>query len=299
MPRIPVLDELRHLPFSEVPDMYKARAFGVTYVHLKDDAGGELYVTPYAWTILEHVLPRHWYEDRRYIKVGHKLPGGTGAVYKVPSLDDPERSRDLVVKFSRVAQDVPIFVPADFEDRPSQTALDAARFNSPFEEFGLLEQLREDPAHPDLPRIRTKRPLAIYSPPKHYKLWQLGRHRALFNRSRQELESDQAALPEHEHIDLEIERDYISLFEWLKGENAEELYDQGLLTEKELKELTHRVVVEMRNKGFEVLDTKPKHFILRRRRRDGSLIRRDGDLVYGVVDFELLRKIPPPASIGD
>ena len=48
---------------------------------------------------------------------------------------------------------------------------------------------------------------------------------------------------------------------------------------------------DMASKGFRVLDTKPNHIILRRR-RDGSLLRRHGKLVYAMVDFELLQRTP-------
>ena len=50
-----------------------------------------------------------------------------------------------------------------------------AEFNSPFEEFSLLEELRRSPV--DAPRIFTQKPLGIYVPSERMQLWQSGRSR--------------------------------------------------------------------------------------------------------------------------
>ena len=51
-----------------------------------------------------------------------------------------------------------------------------------------------------------------------------------------------------------------------------------------------RVIRELADKGFRVLDNKPGHVILRRR-RDGTLLQRHGALAYVLVDFELLQRL--------
>jgi hypothetical protein len=53
-----------------------------------------------------------------------------------------KRSFDLIVKFSRMAQDIPVFTSSQFPvDAAERLALEA-RFNDPFQEFGFLEELR-------------------------------------------------------------------------------------------------------------------------------------------------------------
>src|SRR5690606_15999785 len=69
--------------------------------------------------------------------------------------------------------------------------------------------------------------------------------------------------------------------------NAAECHRRGLLTEEELRQLTQRVTRELDERGYRVLDNKPAHFILRLG-EDGSPLRRHGELVYALVDFELL-----------
>ncbi len=88
---------------------------------------------------------------------------------------------------------------------------------------------------------------------------------------------------------MSIDRRYIYLFHWVSGESAQGLRQQGLLSERQAADLMHRVIGELAAKGFRVLDNKPSHVILRRR-RDGTLLRRHDALAYVLVDFELLQR---------
>jgi hypothetical protein len=141
------------------------------------------------------------------------------------------------------------------------------------------------------PRILAQRPLAIYVPPEEFQLWQLGRDRSRFRtHSRLLAEDQETAL---KAIEFDIKRIYVLLYGWIKGADAEEFFTRGGIEERELSSLTERVIEELRSRGFRVLDNKPKHFILRNRKRDDAVMRRrDGDLVYGLVDFELLQRTP-------
>lgn len=103
------------------------------------------------------------------------------------------------------------------------------------------------------------------------------------------LERDQRA--EHGHVQLHRRRQYVLVYEWLKGLDAELCFKQGLIDETTMAEMTTKSAAEMRAKGFLVLDHKPRHVILRPC-RGGKLLRRDGELVYGIVDFELLQRTP-------
>lgn len=276
------------LSFDQVPAACHVRIFGVDYVQLVMPDGGRLFLTRFGWPRLAHLLPQRWYEQKRYLKQGSRLPGATSNVYRVTSYDDEGRPLQVVVKFCRFAQDVPLSVrstiaPAIGDDE----VLDAARFNGPFEEFGLLMDLRRGRYGPPELCILTKRPLAIYCPPEQYSQWQLGRNPARFARHQHDLDRDQGRAGRR--VELDSSRLYILLFGWVEGRSAEEFYEEGLITQEEMRALSMRVADELHQKGFTVLDNKPKHFILRRR-ADGSLLRRDGKLVYLLVDFELLRR---------
>src|SRR4029077_16552873 len=85
-----------------------------------------------------------------------------------------------------------------------------AEFNSPFEEFALVMELRASSTGASRPHIFTKRPLAIYVPAGQLEPWQTGR-----------LESKIAAmLARHPEAQLDMLRRYVLLYGWIKGLNA-------------------------------------------------------------------------------
>jgi hypothetical protein len=161
--------------------------------------------------------------------------------------------------------------------------------NDPFQEFGLLEELRTSRYGPAGLRIRTKRPLAIYSPGKRYEPWQLGRTADRFQRHQLDLTDDQGAQPDDKAVELSIDRQYVYLFQWVRGVDAGTLVRAGALSEQEAAAVVANVDEDLAAKGFRVLDTKPGHVILRKR-PDGRLLTRGGRFVYALVDFELLQR---------
>ncbi len=266
------------------------RAFGVDYAHVEPASGGDLYVTRHGWPFADALDPARWYAGEWYERAGTRLRGATGTVYHVRPRDARPPVPDFVVKFSRVAQDVPLLVETSFPADVPPEVISAARFNSPLEEFGLLEELRRGSFGGPHRRMPAQRPLAIYVPPEEFDLWQLGRHTSSFHSHRAMLAEDQS--DSVKAIELDIRRIYVLLFGWLEGRDAEECFHAGLLPEPGMLELTARVTRELHERGFRVLDNKPKHFILRPR-ADGALLRRrDGSLVYGLVDYELLQRSP-------
>lgn len=275
--------------FDALPGDSIVRAFGVEYGHLCPAEGGDLYVTRYGWSAMPHVLPAHWYAGEWYARSGARLLGGTGTVYRVRTRPFAGRSAELVVKFSRMAQDIPVEVRSTFPDDIPPEVLAAARVNSPLEEFGLLMELRAArPAGvPD--RLLTQRPFAIYAPPDAFPLWQLGRDELRFSVHRSLLEDDQKEHPKA--IELDIRRIYVLLYGWVEGRDAEEVMDAGELDAAALESLTVEVIEDLNVRGYRVLDNKPKHFILRKR-RDGALLRRHDRLTYALVDFEFLTRTP-------
>ncbi len=276
--------------FDDLPSDRLLRAFGVEYAHVSPAAGGDLYVTRFGWPFVQALDPARWYADQWYERTGTRLRGATGTVYHVRPREGPGPSPELVVKFSRVAQDVPLLVETSFPSDVPPEVIAAARFNGPLEEFGLLMEMRRGVFGAPSARVLAQRPLAIYVPPDEFDLWQLGRHTSAFHSHRALLAEDQA--DSLKAIELDIRRIYVLLFGWLEGRDAEECFHDGRLADGEMRELTVRVSRELEARGFRVLDHKPKHFILRPR-ADGSLLRRrDGSLVYGLVDFELLQRSP-------
>lgn len=273
--------------FDALPPDRIVRAFGVEYAHLQPAGGGDLYVTRLGWPGAETLDPERWYAEQWYERQGTRLRGATGTVYHVRTRDGPGGAQDLVVKFSRVAQDVPLLVETAFPADVPDEVIAAARFNSPMEEFGLVTELREGAFGPG-PPVRAQRPLAIYVPPGEFDLWELGRHTSSFATHRLQLAEDQS--DSLKAIELDIRRMYILLYQWIEGRDAEQCFHEGWLSDTEMRDLSLRVIREMDAKGFRVLDNKPKHYILRPR-PDGSLLRRrNGELAYGLVDFELLMR---------
>ena len=95
--------------------------------------------------------------------------------------------------------------------------------------------------------------------------------------------------PKYSKIDLNFDRQYLYLFAWVKGRNAANYMEDGLLTQAEVRELTQRSEDELKEKGFKVLDNKPSHLIMREDGK-GGLIKRNGKYEYALVDFELLQR---------
>jgi len=283
--------------FEDVPAARQVRVFGVTYARVPDGHGGDLYVTRHGWPVLGYLFPEVWYDHDQYHRKGNRLEGSTGTVYRMRCSPPGLPRAELVIKFSRFAEYVPLFLPSTLSRDVPRHLRDGARFNSPFEEFGLVEDLRRGRFGPPDLRIRTKRPLAIYCPSKRHPLWRLGRSHSRFAMHARALAGNQSALPGAEKVELDITRQYVLLFGWVRGENAEELARRGVLSEAEVERLSERVCRELAAKGFRILDNKPKHFIVRVG-RDGQPVRRRGELLYVQVDFELLQRTEEYAQAG-
>jgi len=258
------------------------RILGVNYVHLKTDDDGDLYVTEHGQPFLEHLRPCNWYESPWFQEKRQRL-AGTSVVYRVPTRPVKGHacpSIDLVVKWSRVGEDVPI-------NTFTLNCAINAEFNTPFEEFSLVEELREAAHGPRELRILTQKPLAIYVPPERMQLWQTGRSRERVLRR----------VARHAGVEIDILRSYILLYGWIDGPDAVEAYQRSMMDkqaqEAQLAALTQAVGEELRQKGFFVADNKPTHFILRIDRRTGQIRRRrDGRVLYALVDYELLARTP-------
>lgn len=256
------------------PDISLTRFLNVEYVHVKTADSGDLYVTRHGLPFIRHLAPENWYAGK-WFKANRERLQGTSTIYRVTTREIAGRSVDLVVKWCRFGQDVPL------ETRIIENVLNA-EFNSPFEEFSLVEELRAANNGPGCSRILLKKPLAIYVPPEKLQLWQTGR-------SKHKIMSK---IAKHPGVEIDILRQYILIYKWVHGFNAVEAFEQTGIPEQHLAGFTDRVIAELREKGFRVLDQKPAHFIVRVR-PDGTIMKdRQGRYVYTLVDFELLERTP-------
>ncbi len=254
------------------------RLLGVNYIHITLPDKSELYLTEHGLPFLEHIHPDNWYEPDWFKK--HRQPLlGTGTVYRIPTRPVPGhkcRSIDLVIKWSRMGQDVPL-------DTFTLNQAINAEFNTPFEEFSLVEELRAGAYGRSDLRILTQRPMAIYVPSERMQLWQTGR-------SRWKILSK---IKYHACIEIDILRSYIMIYSWIKGVDAAQVARAGmypgLSQEQSLKEFTDRTVRDLEDKGFFVADHKPSHLILRVG-NERIVRKRNGDFAYGLVDYELLSR---------
>ena len=259
----------RHLPVHATP----VRLLGVDYAHLPTGDGGDLYVTWDGLHRLDHLLVENWLEPAWFKAKRERLPG-TSAVYRLPTKPVNGRSIDLVVKYCRVGEDVPL-------DTMTFNRFADAEFNSPYEEFSLVMDLRKSRAGR---QILTHRPLAIHVPAERLQLWQTGRaeYRIAGKKAR------------YRDVELDILRQYVLIYEWVKGVSADEALENLSLRERQriLTQLTERVRLDLERHGYMVIDHKPAHIIVRPQESGRLLRNHEGELAYALVDFELLALTP-------
>lgn len=266
--------------FEELLDQYPPgntfeieKILNVYYLHLKSEQNEDLYITQYGLPIIEHLKPCNFLTDRNWYEQHSRRLSGSGCTYWVTTKPINGRSKDFVIKWNRMGQDIP--------GAAQTNEFAGAEFNSPFEEFSLVMELRqtrfESPG-----TIITQRPLAVYVPSERVELWQTGRKEYKIQR----------LIDTHKEVELDMFRSYVMIFEWIKGIDASHAHTENLITEDQMVELTLRAEEEMKNKGFLVRDRKPHHIIVKPK-RTGVLARdRAGESLYAVIDYELLARTP-------
>jgi hypothetical protein len=270
-------DRAEPLPAERPNDFTRCWIQGVEYFRSQPAGGGDLFLTRYGLPFARQLQPENWFVPEWF--AGHRRRlRGTSTIYQVQTKPDQGRSLAIVVRFNRVGEDLPI-------DTITRDAHMDATFSSPFEEVAELMALRAARFGSERRRVPTKRPLAIYSPAKRLELWQTGRSESI-------MAIKQA---QHQGITLDIERQYILLYGWIKGIDMQDATDKFGIVGASRESLQASAVAEverdLKQAGFRVVDMKPAHIIVRFA-QDGSLLRRkDGRLVYALVDYELLEPI--------
>jgi len=270
----------------------KARVFGVDYLHMTIPGEGDLFLTRFGVPLLDHLLPCNWRDDAYYKRPENRhlrtRLNGSSHPLRITTKPVNGTAIDIVAKFCRVGQEV--FLEQTSQcDLLAADELFAARWNNPFEEIGLLMELRNMNRFYKR-QILTQRPLAIFVPEKEGALWQMGRTESKMMSHHRLLSEDQQGTAAEEAIELDIHRFYVLIYGWVKGIDAEEAFEGLEESTETLRRLTQRVHHEhLKARGYVVLDTKPAHFIVRRRGKD-VLRDRNGDIVFALVDFELLQR---------
>ncbi len=279
-------------PLVSEPDQL-IQILGVVYTHHKTGDGGDIYLTQYGLQFSDLLETGNWYE-REWFEAHREKLEGTSSIYKIITREVNGRSLELVVRNSRVGEDVPL-------DTHTLMQFINAEFNSPWEEFAMVMELRDGEYGPGEINISTQYPLAIYVPPEKMQLWQSGRSVYKVN----------SIINKHPGIEIDIFRQYKLIYGWIRGKNAVEAYNligaaPPVMTVG-LERITSKVISDLEMKGYAVADMKPSHIIIGEEnigRLDGPDNKRPveeksvflqelvekGD--YSVVDYELLIRTP-------
>jgi len=251
----------------------RVTVFGVGYLHLQMDDGSDLYVTRYGLPSLRHLLPHNYWTDKEWFAEHSVRLAGTSTLYRITTKEIDGISKEIVLKWNRMGQDIP--------GETQASELSSAAFNSPFEEFSLVIELRN--TRPEIPGgFSIHKPLAIYVPRKYVEMDRLGRKRYKI----------EAIQKNHQEVMLDPNRQYAVLYEWIEGLDMAQALGEGIVVENTLGDLLSRSEEELTRRGFRVRDNKPHHIIIRQG-RDGKLTTDEhGNTLCGLIDFELLERTP-------
>ena len=264
---------------------------GVTYAHSNTSDGGDLYLTPFGLKVSDLLQVENWFEPSWFKSKRRRLEG-TSAVHHEPTKEVNGRSIELVVKNCRMGEDVPL------ETHTLKDFL-STEFNSPWEEFALVMEMRAGKFGSSDVMIRTQEPLGIYVPPERLQMWQTGRSIDKVNK----------IAARYPGIDLDILRQYKLIYAWIPGQDLIQLFRGFGLKDDALADaimpLTYKAIRDLEIKGYAVADMKPAHVILGEadvaeiESATGSVAEKVEFVSsritggqYSVVDYELLLRTP-------
>jgi hypothetical protein len=262
------------LDYYDVEDDFEIeKILDVYYLHLKFDNRDDLYLAEYGLPFSDILKPWNFISDKAWYKENSTRLSGSGCTYKIRTKKINGIYKDLVIKWNRMGQDIP------GEDESEE--LLGAQFNSPFEEFSLVMELRNS-RYESPGAIITQKPLAIYVPSEREQLWRIGR------------KADIIRVKIDNHIDVELDmfRLYVVVYDWIKGIDAAHAYKENIIEEKKMIELTLQAEQMMKKKGFVVRDRKPHHIIIKPKRNGTLATNSEGKTLFAVIDHELLERLP-------
>jgi hypothetical protein len=256
----------------------EVRIFDVDYIHIKLNNDDELYLTKYGVPFIENLMPNNFLTDNDWYQNNSEGLSGSSGLRKIRTKSINGKAIDIVFKWNRMGQDVP-------GENPSEDFY-LGEFNSPFEEFSLVMELR-DTRHESPEAIFTHKPLAIYIPSKKIKLESILRKEYKMK----------VKINVHDEVELDMYRNYAVIYEWLKGIDAARAYKGNMLEENVVRNLTSGNVQKLEKNGFVVGDNKPSHIIIRPKKNGDYLKNKNREILYGLVDFELLARTPEREEI--
>jgi len=260
----------RNLETSVHTEQKKVRVLGLTYTHVNLGEEGDLYITEPGLPLAGCLFPENHWADKEWFAQHSERLSGTSSLYRVTTKKVNGRQKEIVIKWNRMGQEI----PADEEFMN-------AEFNSPFEEFSLVTDLQDTLKQTER-KVFTQKPLAIFVPATQVELWRTGRKEYMM----------QAKIDKHVEIELDMHRLYAVLYEWIKGIDATQACEQGIIDEDQMVSLTLSAYERIERHGFKVLDRKPHHVIVRPRRNGELRKDEEGDIVCSLVDYELLTRTP-------
>jgi len=242
---------------------------GVEYMHFNLENEGDLYVTELGRPFTDCLFPENHWSDREWFRQHSQRLSGTSNLYRVTTKRVSGKQKEIVVKWNRMGQEIPgdEFIDADF--------------NSPFEEFSLVMELR-GAQRAAARKVYTQKPLAVFVPAERLEFWRTGRKQ---HKMRNKIDK-------HVEIELDIHRLYAVIYEWVKGIDAAQACKRAIIDEDQMALLTLLAHDRIERLGFDVLDRKPHHVILRPQQNGDVLRDRGGDTLFALVDYELLRRTP-------
>jgi hypothetical protein len=246
----------------------------VTYRHLMFEDGDEMYITDQGLGVCQHLFPDSFWKDSAWFSAHSERQHGSGCVYKIATKPVAGESLDIVMKWNRMGADIP-------GETDETGDLTNARFLSPFEEFQFLQELKEGLQYSHM-KLELQAALAIYVPSGREDSARRGRRKYLMDFIRKRHEQE---------VEIDIERNYAVIYQWMEGINASQAYRQGYIDEKDIHDLIDDAAVTMKDNGFVVRDHKAEHLIVK---PIGTNLLRDGagNVAYGYVDYELLERTP-------
>jgi hypothetical protein len=250
------------------------RILNVNYAHFKYHNGDDLYVTEYGLPVYRYLDPNDFLNDKEWFRHHAVRLSGSGTTYKISTKVIDRRAKDLVVKYNRMGQEIP--------GLESMDSMDGAEFNSPFEEFSLVMELRSA-RNKASENLVTQKPLAIYVPAQRLEMERMGR---LEYKLQPKVETHRR------EVTLDVFRAYVVVYEWIEGIDAAYAYKEGIITEEQMIELTRGVEEEMEFKGYIIKDNKPHHIIIRPDAVGNLKKNRNGRVLQAVIDYELLARTP-------
>ncbi|UCE38951.1 MAG: hypothetical protein JSW00_06930, partial [Thermoplasmata archaeon] len=90
-------------------------------------------MTEHGLPFIENLLPKNFWIDEDWFKSHSQKLKGTSTLYKITTKEVNYKSKDIVIKWNRMGQDIPGSL--DVKELNIE-------FNSPFEEFALVTELR-------------------------------------------------------------------------------------------------------------------------------------------------------------